>query len=120
AVFFLVANQLLFCLLDYLGHTSFSWTAQTIQEDEDRRVGKIILGLKLTLVCEIFYLVSIYLVKFSMLYLYGRIAKQTKYITLYLRVTFGVCICAFILCVLALFLSCIPIYEFWNLQNENR
>ena len=42
--------------------------------DEAKRLGMIAVGLKLTLAFEVMYLISIYLVKFSMLFLYDRFA----------------------------------------------
>lgn len=44
------------------------------QAEELKRLQKIVVGLKLTLAFEVQYLVSIYLVKFGMLFLYSRFA----------------------------------------------
>ncbi|KAL7266430.1 hypothetical protein RUND412_011025 [Rhizina undulata] len=77
------------------------------------RLGKIVLGLKLSLVFEVMYLTS-------MLVLYERFARHTKYITIYLRITQGICATTFAVCILSLFLSCIPISMFWELGNTNQ
>src|SRR5690554_1985813 len=62
---------------------------------------------------------SIFLVKFSLLFLYERVARQTRGITLYLRITQGICAITFAACILSLFLSCIPIAMFWSLTSAN-
>lgn len=42
--------------------------------EEMKRLSKIVIGLKLSLAYEVMYLISIFLVKFSMLFLYNRFA----------------------------------------------
>lgn len=44
------------------------------QAEETQRLAKIVIGLKLSLAFEVMYLISIYLVKFGMLFLYARFA----------------------------------------------
>lgn len=44
------------------------------QEEERKRIANIIVGLKLSLAFEVMYLISIFLVKFGMLFLYARFA----------------------------------------------
>jgi len=56
------------------GKTSFSFVGKQSQAEELKRLQKIVVGLKLTLAFEVQYLISIYLVKFSMLFLYSRFA----------------------------------------------
>ncbi|RPA92993.1 hypothetical protein L873DRAFT_1830912 [Choiromyces venosus 120613-1] len=119
AVFFLVTNQTVFSMIDFLGKTSISFRGKQSQSEELKRLRKIEVGLKLALAFEVMYLISIYLVKFSMLFLYNRFAKHTKHITLYLRITQVICLVTFAVCILSLFLSCVPISMFWNLSNSN-
>ncbi|PUU81253.1 hypothetical protein B9Z19DRAFT_1099799 [Tuber borchii] len=119
AVFFLVTNQTVFSMIDFLGKTSFSFVGKQSQTEELKRLQKIVVGLKLTLAFEVQYLVSIYLVKFGMLFLYSRFAKHTKHITVYLRITQVICLVTFAGCILSLFLSCVPIRTFWSLSNSN-
>ncbi|CAZ79864.1 unnamed protein product [Tuber melanosporum] len=120
AVFFLVTNQTVFSMIEFLGKTSFSFLGKQSKTEELKRIQKIVVGLKLTLAFEVMYLISIYLVKFGMLFLYCRFAKHTKHITVYLRITQVLCLIAFAVCILSLFLSCIPISMFWSLSNSNR
>lgn len=44
------------------------------EEDEKNRLANIVVGLKLSLAFEVVYLISSYLVKFGMLFLYARFA----------------------------------------------
>lgn len=93
AVFFLVTNQTLFSMVDYLGKfwlqsfggiymtdfltsgkSTFAFMGRADQEEERKRIAKIIVGLKLSLAFEVMYLISIFLVRFSMLFLYARFA----------------------------------------------
>lgn len=94
-VFFLVTNQTLFSLVDYLGkfgynrfvgvytyitnfltsgRSTFAFMGRADQEEERKRIANIIVGLKLSLAFEVMYLMSIFLVKFGMLFLYARFA----------------------------------------------
>lgn len=45
--------------------------------------------------------------------------RDTKHITVYLRVTQGVCGITFVICVIALFLSCVPVKMFWSIFVTN-
>ncbi|PWW73448.1 hypothetical protein C7212DRAFT_220220 [Tuber magnatum] len=119
AVFFLVMNQMVFSMIEFLGKTSFSFLGRPSEDEELKRLQKVEVGLKLTLAFEVMYLISIYLVKLGMLFLYNRFAKHTKHITVYLRITQVICLIAFAVCILSLFLSCIPISTFWSLSNSN-
>lgn len=119
AVFFLVTNQMIFSMIEFLGKSSFAFVGRADKVEEMKRLSKIVIGLKLSLAYEVMYLISIFLVKFSMLFLYNRFARHTTHITLYLRVTQGICLLTFAICILSLFLSCIPINMFWSLSNNN-
>ncbi|KAI5838663.1 hypothetical protein DFP73DRAFT_485387 [Morchella snyderi] len=120
AVFFLVANQMIFSMIEFLGRKSSSaFVGRAGNVEEMKRLSKIEIGLKLSLAYEVMYLISIFLVKFSLLFLYNRFARHTTHITLYLRVTQGICLLTFSVCILSLFLSCIPINMFWSLSNNN-
>lgn len=46
-------------------------------------------------------------------------SKHTRHITLYLRVTQIICGVTFAACLLSLFLSCVPVSNFWNPFNTN-
>jgi hypothetical protein len=137
ALVFLAANTMIFVQFYYIGVTNFSRNGRNDPVAEAARRANIVIGLKLSLVFEVLYLIrsaplptlpihpltshSIFLVKFSMLFLYERFARQTRGITLYLRITQAVCGSTFIICILALFLSCRPIHNFWNLsQTDSR
>lgn len=92
AVFFLVTNQTIFSMVEYLGEfdcngfcwdradfltsgkSTFAFMEKEDQEEERKRLAKIVVGLKLSLAFEVMYLISIYLVKFGMLFLYARFA----------------------------------------------
>jgi hypothetical protein len=99
AVFFLVTNQTVFPMIEYLGKCQFlvlmavviwygwwTWLILTSEKstftlvgkaeevEEKMRLAKIVVGLKLSLAFEVMYLISIFLVKFSMLFLYARFA----------------------------------------------
>lgn len=56
------------------GTSSFAFVGKSNEEEEKKRLSKIVVGLKLSLAYEVMYLISIYLVKFSMLFLYDRFA----------------------------------------------
>lgn len=56
------------------GESTFAFVGRSNRVEEQRRLAKIVVGLKLSLAFEVMYLISIYLVKFSMLFLYARFA----------------------------------------------
>lgn len=45
--------------------------------------------------------------------------RDTKHIIVYLRITQGICGITFVICMTALFLSCVPISMFWSLFVTN-
>lgn len=45
--------------------------------------------------------------------------RDTKHITVYLRITQSVCGLTFVICVVALFLSCVPVKMFWSIFVAN-
>jgi len=60
---------------------------------------------------------SIFLVKFSVLFLCSRFAR-TKGILLHLRTTQTVCAATAVVCVLSLSLSCTPISDYWSVARS--
>jgi hypothetical protein len=58
----------------FLGKSSFAFVGRADMVEEMKRLSKIVIGLKLSLAYEVMYLISIFLVKFSMLFLYNRFA----------------------------------------------
>lgn len=72
----LLTNQCLFSSIEFAGRTSFAFVPLVGGGGmlEEARIGRIVGGLKMTLAFEVLYLASIYLVKFSMLFLYDRFA----------------------------------------------
>ncbi|KAF8245281.1 hypothetical protein K440DRAFT_415803 [Wilcoxina mikolae CBS 423.85] len=119
ATVFLIADTMILIEFNYLGRISFSFFGESEPADEKERRANIVLGLKLSLAYEVLYLTGMFLVKFSMLFLYDRVARQTRGITLYLRVTQCLCAASLVACILALFLSCRPVTNFWSLtQND--
>lgn len=58
----------------FLGKSSFAFVGRADKVEEMKRLSKIVIGLKLSLAYEVMYLISIFLVKFSMLFLYNRFA----------------------------------------------
>ncbi|KAF3937955.1 hypothetical protein ABW19_dt0202744 [Dactylella cylindrospora] len=66
---------------------------------------------------ELLYIVSSFMIKYSFLFLYLRISKETKKIKWFLRGAFLITTLTFIFCILALFLTCMPVSDFWNIRN---
>ncbi|KAI5788432.1 hypothetical protein EDC01DRAFT_165492 [Geopyxis carbonaria] len=120
AALLLIANENIFTAVFLLGREAFAFISSQPASEEAARLAHIVVGLKLSLAFEVGYLASIFLVKASMLFLYDRFARQTRGITLYLRITQGLCLVTFAACILSLFLSCVPINMFWSLHVSNR
>ncbi|KAK6527057.1 hypothetical protein TWF281_010252 [Arthrobotrys megalospora] len=113
-----VADQLIFTRIVYLGRASLNTMLQTTQEFEAERWQRITVGLKLYMVFELIYIFSSFFIKYSFLFLYLRISQETKSIKWFLRAAFLVTTISFIFCVLALFLTCTPLTDFWNIMNS--
>ncbi|KAK6349151.1 hypothetical protein TWF730_009905 [Orbilia blumenaviensis] len=114
----IVADQLIFTRIVYLGRASLNTMLQTTQEFEAVRWQRITVGLKLYMVFELIYIFSSFFIKYSFLFLYLRISQETKSIKWFLRAGFFVTTASFIFCVLALFLTCTPLTDFWNIMNS--
>ncbi|KAI5858551.1 hypothetical protein BZA05DRAFT_7102 [Tricharina praecox] len=119
AAVLLLANTVICVEFHYLGMASFSFNGASTPEREAERQTKVVEAFKLSFAFEVLYLLSIFLVKFSMLFLYSRFAHQTKGILLYLRITQGICAATFIVCILSLFLSCNPISNYWSVTPSS-
>ncbi|KAK6512363.1 hypothetical protein TWF481_001251 [Arthrobotrys musiformis] len=113
-----VADQLIFTRIVYLGRASLNTMLQTTQEFEAERWRRITVGLKLYMVFELIYIFSSFFIKYSFLFLYLRISQETKSIKWFLRAGFLVTTISFIFCVLALLLTCAPLADFWNIMNS--
>ncbi|EWC47350.1 hypothetical protein DRE_00318 [Drechslerella stenobrocha 248] len=114
----LTASQLIFIRIVYLGQASLDTMLQTARQWEQERMTRISLGLKLYMSFELLYIFSSFFVKYSFLFLYLKISQETKSIKWYLRGAFLVTTLAFGFCVLALFLTCMPVSDFWNIWNS--
>ncbi|KAF3166909.1 hypothetical protein TWF788_011502 [Orbilia oligospora] len=113
-----VADQLIFARIVYLGRASLNTMLQTTEEFEAERWRRITVGLKLYMVFELIYIFSSFFIKYSFLFLYLRISQETKSIKWFLRAGFLVTTISFIFCVLALLLTCAPLTDFWNIMNS--
>ncbi|KAF3909447.1 hypothetical protein AA313_de0202602 [Arthrobotrys entomopaga] len=114
----LIAEQMIFTKIVFLGRANLDTMLQTTQEFENERFERITVGLQLFMAFELMYIFSSFFIKYSFLFLYLRISQETKRIKWFLRVAFVVTTVAFIFCILALFLTCTPISDFWNIMNS--
>ncbi|KAF3927678.1 hypothetical protein ABW21_db0203203 [Orbilia brochopaga] len=114
---FLTASQLIFIRIVYLGRASLNTMLQTTKEWEQERVERISVGLKLYMSFELLYIFSSFFIKYSFLFLYLRISQETKSIKWFLRGAFLVTTLSFFFCILALFLTCMPISDFWDITH---
>ncbi|KAJ6261412.1 hypothetical protein Dda_4082 [Drechslerella dactyloides] len=112
---FLTASQLIFIRIVYLGRASLDTMLQTTKEWEDERMERISVGLKLYMAFELLYIISSFFIKYSFLFLYLRISQETKSIKWFLRGAFLVTTLSFGFCILALFLTCMPLSDFWSI-----
>ncbi|KAK6354744.1 hypothetical protein TWF696_003881 [Orbilia brochopaga] len=115
---FLIASQLIFIRIVYLGRASLNTMLQTTKEWEEERMERISVGLKLYMSFELLYIFSSFFIKYSFLFLYLRISQETKSIKWFLRGAFLVTTLSFLFCILALFLTCMPITDFWNITTS--
>ncbi|KAH0604407.1 uncharacterized protein H6S33_006784 [Morchella sextelata] len=58
AVFFLVTNQMIFSMIEFLGKSSFAFVGRADMVEEMKRLSKIVIGLKLSLAYEVMYLIK--------------------------------------------------------------
>ncbi|KAF3917845.1 hypothetical protein ABW20_dc0105964 [Dactylellina cionopaga] len=113
----LIATQLIFTRIVYLGRATLDNMLQTTAQFEEERLERITVGLKLYMAFELMYIFSSFFIKYSFLFLYLRISKETKKIKWFLRAAFVITTLAFVFCVLALFLTCTTLSDFWNIRN---
>ncbi|EPS37601.1 hypothetical protein H072_8697 [Dactylellina haptotyla CBS 200.50] len=113
----LIADQLIFTRIVFLGRANLDTMLQTTQQFEAEREARITTGLKLFMAFELIYIFSSFFIKYSFLFLYLRISQETKTIKWFVRGAFVVTTLAFIFCILALFLTCTPISDFWDVTD---